>query len=359
MHKLRVMVVDDSAFMRRFLGDIIQQDPQLVLAGTARNGEDALKKIDRLKPDVITLDLEMPKMDGLETLKRIMASSPRPVIMVSSLTREGSEATLEALASGAVDFVTKPSFPFTGEGQEDIKKSLPVKIKEAARARLLPRPAAAQAGEKTAAKILSDSFFQKISTGSGALLSDLRLVVAIAASTGGPRALEEVVKDFPRNFPGTVLITQHMPAGFTSSLAKRLDRVSGLRIKEAEAGDRLQPGTGFVAPGGYHLLVDKEGLLYLDSSPPVQHVRPSADVMMASVAGVFGSRAIGVVLTGMGRDGTDGMKAVKEKGGWTIVQEPSTAVIWSMPKSVIEAGYADEILPLSDIARAIQIFAGM
>ena len=292
--------------------------------------EDAFEK-ELLKPDVMTLDVEMPRLDGLATLRRLMETGFLPVIMVSSHTQKGSEITLEALSAGAVDFVAKPSL-VKGQSVEELRVLLPQKIKAAAGARLYPRAEAFKIVEKDVQEVLTKNLVK--SSPRPAAERGLLYVVAIGASTGGPRALEDVIRDFPADLPAAVLITQHMPPGFTDSLAKRLDRVSALKVREARGKEKILPGEAYVAPGGYHLLVEA-GQTVLSSSPPVQHVRPSADVMMESVARSFGSGAIGVILTGMaGRvDGT----MHKENGGRTIVQDPSTALS-GMPQAVIKNG---------------------
>jgi len=336
---LKVLVVDDSAFMRKFIGDIIQSDSEMELVGTARNGEDALRKIAIYKPDVITLDVEMPGLNGLDTLKRIMEQTPLPVIMVSSLTQRGSKITIEALAAGAIDFITKPSL-VKGESAEEIRRLLPLKIKAAAGARLGAYKDPVCFEEKKVKK-----------TGPSGRLA--RKIVAIGASTGGPRALEEVLKGFPADLPAAVLITQHMPAGFTDSLSKRLDRICPLKVAEAANGESILESKAYVAPGGFHLLVAKDGTTLLSSSAPVNYVRPSADLMMETAAEVFGPSVVGVVLTGMGRDGAEGMARIKEKGGKTVVQDPNTAVIPSMPQAVIKKGSADMIVSLERVAAVV------
>ena len=349
---LKVMVVDDSAFMRKFLGEIIQQDSALQLVGTARHGLDALAKLESLKPDVLTLDVEMPVLNGLDTLKKIMAEKPLPVVMVSSFTQKGSKMTIEALAAGAVDFIPKPSSG-KGEHADEIKRLLPRKIKEAAKARLhaIPFPGAPRVAKKA-----GETFFpeekqleEKRSSASRAV----NRIIAIGASTGGPRALEEVLRGLPADLPAAVFITQHMPPHFTRSLAERLDKTSLVKVKEASAGESIRNGEAYVAPGGYHLLAQKDGTVFLSNAVSVNHVRPSADVMMESVAEVFGAAAIGVVLTGMGRDGAAGMVRIKEKGGQTIVQDPSSAVLPGMPRAVLQRGSADLVLSLNQIAAAI------
>ncbi len=361
--KPKVLVVDDSAFMRKFISDIVEKSGEFDLIGVARNGEDALRKIRLLKPDIVTMDVEMPKLDGLSTLKEIMGKNPLPVVMVSSLTRKGSEITIEALSAGAVDFVTKPSL-FKGESSEEIKRLLPEKLKAAARAHLenrpaLPPPPPAGTGKGPAASTtptvsaVSPAPFAPVIHKLPSIGQKARHIVAIGASTGGPRALEEVLRGLPGDLPAAVLITQHMPPGFTESLAKRLDRVSFLKVKEASEGDVIMEGSAYLARGGLHLIVNSNHSLSLDSSAPVQHVRPSADVMMKSIAEHYGSATMGVILTGMGRDGTEGMNWIRSKGGKTVVQEPSTAVIPSMPQAVIKSGLADEVVPLNQVAATV------
>ena len=344
---VKVMVVDDSAFMRKFIGDIIRGDAELELVGTARDGYDALEKCKVLNPHVITMDVEMPRMNGLDTLRKLMQDSPLPVVMVSSLTREGSEITIEALTSGAVDFVTKPAI-FKGESPAGLKVELLQKIKTAARARLhqhranegKPAPFNPLPQNKELQRIGMASYFP-------------RNIVAIGASTGGPRALDALFRQLPEGLPAAFFITQHMPAGFTESLSQRLDRVSGLKVREAKGGERAREGEAYVAPGGYHLVVNKMGITVLSSAPMVQHVRPSADVMMDALAELFGKVVIGVILTGMGRDGANGMSRIKAKGGRIIVQDPATAVISSMPQSVINNGNVDLVVPLEQMGMSI------
>jgi len=336
--QIKVMVVDDSALMRKFLSEIMESDDQLTLIATARNGEDALNKIKKYKPDVLTLDIDMPKLNGIETLKRIMMENPMPVIMVSSHTIRGSRVTVEALSLGAVDFVTKPSL-MNDQGVEELNRMLPLKIKEAARARINPGFA-----------LTSRMNYKVTKSASGRAA---RQIVAIGASTGGPRALVEVVSSFPKDFPAAVFITQHMPAGFTRSLAARLDKAAMIKVQEAASGDKILEGEAYLAPGGYHLMVTKEATTILSDAAQVNHVRPSVDVMMESLADLYGPDMVGVILTGMGRDGCEGMAAIKAKGGKTVVQDPSQAVIPSMPQAVIKRGLADIIVPLEQIGGAI------
>ncbi|NLL21331.1 MAG: chemotaxis response regulator protein-glutamate methylesterase [Firmicutes bacterium] len=350
--KVKVLIVDDSAYMRLFLGDIIAGSRGLELVATARDGEDALLKIKRYKPDVVTLDVEMPRLNGVETLKRIMQENPLPVIMVSSYTRKGSEITVEALALGAVDFVAKPS-RFTDDFTREFKRELPLKITHAARAHLDHERPFTVPVEKS-----SPSLQRKDVTPLPSLspLHTVRFVVAIGASTGGPRALEMVLKGLPADLPAAAFITQHMPPGFTRSLAERLDKVCPIKVKEAVHGEDIVESRVYLAPGGYHLLAEKKGIVSLSEAAPVNHVRPSVDVMMESLVEAYGSSVVGVILTGMGRDGSDGMAMIKEKGGRTIVQDPATAVIPGMPEAVIRRGLADKIVPLNQIAKTIDLF---
>lgn len=350
---ISVLVVDDSAFMRKVISDMLNSAPGIKVVATARNGVEALEKMVKFKPRVITLDVEMPRMDGITTLKHIMVNNPTPVVMLSSLTRQGSRETLEALSLGAIDFVPKPSGAISLDLIK-VREELVAKVKAAARARV--------AGEKIhLPSVISHT--PEVRAGSVApgmgitakapLLPQAQRVVAIGSSTGGPKALEQVITRLPADLPAGVLITQHMPAGFTRSMAERLDRLSSLRVKEAENGDLVRDGQVLVAPGGYHLKLDRNKKVTLSQDPPVQHVRPSVDVMMSSIAEKFRGSPIGVILTGMGKDGTQGMKSLKEVGGKTIAQDRETASIFSMPGSVIKSGYADRVVPLPDIAAQI------
>ena len=345
--KLKVLVVDDSAFIRKFIGNIIREDKELELVGTARDGYDALEKCKSLRPHVLTLDVDMPRLNGLETLRRLMGENPLPVVMVSSLTREGSAITIEALSSGAVDFVNKPAL-FKGENADGFKDELPEKIKTAARARVCRDQANVRmppAPGLASQPVLAKQWGMKNSLP--------RNIVAIASSTGGPRALDLVFRDLPAGLPAAFFVTQHMPAGFTESLSQRLDRISDLKVREAKGGENIKEGEAYVAPGGYHLVVHKHGLTQLSSALPVQHVRPSADVMMGALAEFFGKVVIGVILTGMGRDGAEGMARIKAKGGRTIVQDPATAVIPSMPQAVLKNVKVDMVVPLEQIGTCI------
>ncbi|MDK2871614.1 MAG: two-component system, chemotaxis family, protein-glutamate methylesterase/glutaminase [bacterium] len=343
MSKIRVLVVDDSALMRRVITDMLGEDPEIEVIGTARDGYDAIKKIHELKPDVVTLDIEMPKLDGLNTLGYIMSEVPLPVIMLSSYTREGAEATLKALEYGAFDFVPKPSGPISLDIRK-VKEELIAKIKAAYRADL------------SRLKFLLPKRERKIEKVEKAPSLKVSAVVAIASSTGGPRALQEVIPKLPADIKASILIVQHMPKGFTKSLADRLDSLSQIDVKEAKENDILTEGTALVAPGDYHMVIKggEEGAkVKLTQDPPVWGVRPSADVTMSSVADLFKGRVVGVVLTGMGRDGANGLRKIKEYGGVTIAEDKSTCVVFGMPKVAIEEGAADVVAPLHEIADRI------
>lgn len=338
--KIRVLVVDDSAFMRMTLSRYLNEMPDMTVVASARDGREALELIDQFEPDVVTLDVEMPQMDGLTTLRKIMASRPTPVIMLSSLTMEGARETILALTWGAVDFVTKPQ---TRANISAILQQLIDKIRQAARAKPArvhqpvgnpiesapakppPRPMAA-----------SDQ------------------VVVIGASTGGPRALNALLPELQVDLPAAYLVVQHMPVGFTRSLAERLDALCQVRVKEAAPGDRLASGTALVAPGGFHMLLDQHGAVSLNQNPTVHGVRPAVDVTLASVAQHFGKAAMAVILTGMGKDGTNGCLLVRSEGGYVIAEDESSCVVYGMPRSVYEAGAADEVAPLPEISFAIR-----
>jgi two-component system chemotaxis response regulator CheB len=345
--RTRVLVVDDAVVMRRMLTDIIGSDPELEVVGTAADGRAALARIEQLDPDVVTLDVEMPEMDGLETLAAIRRTRPRlPVIMFSTLTRRGAAATIDALATGASDYVTKPAnVGSTAEGIEQIREQLVPRIKA-----LAPKRAPATAAAATPRPAAG-----------GGVLSRLRAVdridaVLIGTSTGGPNALETVLSAITEPLPVPVFIVQHMPPNFTALLAERLDRRSGLRVVEAGHGMRVEAGTAYVAPGGRHLeITGPAGLatVRLTDDPPVHSCRPAVDVLFRSAAQVYGAAQLGIVMTGMGRDGTQGCEAIAELGAEVYAQDEATSVVWGMPGFVVGAGLAHRVLPLEEIAAAI------
>lgn len=343
MSKIRVLVVDDSALMRKVITDMLSEDPEIEVIATARDGYDAIKKVHELKPDVVTLDIEMPKLDGLNTLGYIMSETPLPVIMLSSYTREGADATLKALEYGAFDFVPKPSGPISLDIRK-VKEELIAKIKAAYRADL------------SRLKFLLPKRERKLEKVEKVPSLKVNAVVAIASSTGGPRALQEVIPKLPSDIGASILVVQHMPKGFTKSLAERLDSLSQVEVKEARENDILREGLALVAPGDYHMVVKRGedgAVVRLTQDPPLWGVRPSADVTMSSVAELFKGRVVGVVLTGMGRDGANGLKKIKEYGGITIAEDKSTCVVFGMPKVAIEEGAVDIVAPLHEIADRI------
>jgi two-component system, chemotaxis family, protein-glutamate methylesterase/glutaminase len=342
MVPIRVMVVDDSAFMRFTISKHLNEVPGITVVATARDGKEALELIPKFEPDVITLDVEMPRLDGISTLREIMAHFPRPVVMLSSLTSEGAVETVQALTLGAVDFITKPAFK---ANVNSILQELVEKVLRASRAKVWTinrQPVAAIPAQK-----------ESVSKKPVRQLRDNEKIVIIGSSTGGPRALNTVIPNLPQNLPAAVLIIQHMPAGFTRSLAERLDNQSPLLIKEAEPGDTLEVGRVLMAPGGFHMLLDNRGQITLNQNPTVHGVRPAVDVTMLSVAQKYGSRTVAVILTGMGNDGTNGASLVRGSGGWVIAEAEETCVVWGMPRSVTEAGYANEVVPLPQVANAI------
>jgi two-component system chemotaxis response regulator CheB len=332
---IRILIVDDSAFIRYSLAKGLETDPELEIAGSAQNGFEALQRINTLKPDVVILDVEMPGLDGLTTLKRIMAECPTPVIMFSALTRQGARITVQALMRGAFDFVAKPEARLELPAVIEALKS---KIKAAAATHLtVLQP------QKTGPLLNPPkSGLQGFQRGDA--------LVVIGASTGGPRALQQVLSALPATLPAAIIVIQHMPAGFTHSLAQRLHEISPLRVQEAASGDRLARGLVLLAPGDFHLTVTRLGQVKLDQSPRRNHVRPAADVTMESAAHNFGPATVGIILTGMGSDGTEGAAQIKSAGGKVIAEHESTSIVYGMPRSVIEAGLADRVTPLPDIA---------
>jgi two-component system chemotaxis response regulator CheB len=363
----RVLVVDDSAFMRHCIGRALSAQPDLEVVGTASDGIEALELVRRLQPDVVTLDVEMPRLDGLRTLEILMRDMPRPVVMLSSLTEAGAPATIRALELGAVDFVTKPAPPAVGVRQ--VEPRLVAAVRAAAQARVpgtpaptpgrpSPPPPLPRAGErwpKAGVRASEGRVAEGRREGSpGSAHARADQAVAIGCSTGGPRALLEVIPRLPADLPAAVLVVQHMPAGFTRSLAERLDQVSALPVKEAQQGDLAVPGLVLLAPGGRHMVVDPGGRVRLTDEPPVHGVRPSVDVLLRSLPPVFGERCVAVILTGMGCDGTDGAAGVRAAGGRVLAEDASTATVYGMPRAVAERGLAHRQAPLPAMADAIQ-----
>jgi two-component system chemotaxis response regulator CheB len=357
-----VLVVDDSHFMRGVIKRSLERGGHEVV-GTAGDGLQAVAEAARLKPDLVTMDVNMPRLDGVSAVRRIMAECPCPIVMLSAHTREGATATIEALAAGAVDFLEKPS----GEVSADfgaVEQALLEKVRAAGAAQPVPPPAGAAgplpriAGRhdslRPADVVAGRTPPRRMTTGQIQLL-DTRVVV-IAVSTGGPAALARVIPRLPGDLRASILVVQHMPAQFTAALAERLDEQSDLLVREAAAGDRISQGKVLVAPGDRHLVVTPTRMIALSDEPEVNGCRPSADVTMKSVAAVYGGQVLGVILTGMGRDGADGMAAVKAAGGATIAQDEGTSVIFGMPRAAIELGVVDRVLPLDVIAEEIAAF---
>lgn len=339
-----VLVVDDSAFMRRLISQIIDSSSEFRVIGTARNGLDALRKIHALEPDIVTLDVEMPELDGLQTLGYIMSETPRPVVMLSAAQSDGGvDLTLRCLEIGAVDFVKKPSGPISLD-LEKVSGRLLGALRAAAQVNLggvqvLARPRLRATAHRARAA------------------SEASWAVAIASSTGGPRALAEVIPNLPADLDAAVLVVQHMPAGFTRNLAMRLDSMSQLRVSEAEDGQGIEMNHVYLAPGGQHMRIadDRSGArrIVLDSEPSVWGVRPAADPLFVSVARSFGRQSIGVVLTGMGRDGAEGLHAMREAGATGIVQDRESSTIYGMPLAALERAGADRVAALTEIAPSL------
>jgi two-component system, chemotaxis family, protein-glutamate methylesterase/glutaminase len=342
-----VLVVDDSAFMRRLISDIISGSDEFTVIGTARNGLDAIKQVHALTPDIVTLDVEMPELDGIQTLGYIMSESPRAVVMLSAMASGGSDdLTIRALELGAVDFVHKPSGPISPD-LASISEKLFAALRAAAVVNLGGVQALARAAPARDSAPAGTTF--------------ATFAVVMAASTGGPRALAEVVPGLVRALDAAVLIVQHMPRGFTASLAQRLDYLSALHVAEARDGEPIVHNRVYLAPGGLHMrasLRDGGAVIALDESPTVWGVRPAADPLFRSVADVFGARAVGVVLTGMGRDGADGLRRLRQAGGKAIIQDRDSATIYGMPQAALAAAGADRVVPLGQVAGVVAEFVG-
>jgi two-component system chemotaxis response regulator CheB len=341
MAKIRVLVVDNSALMRRLIVDLLGGDPQIEVVGEAADGLECLDAVERLHPDVVTLDVDMPRMDGLQALQRLMRTTPVAVVIVSGVTRP--EVVVDALQGGAVDFVVKPSGPMSIDMYK-VQHLLLDRVRVAALVDVAGLAARARAIQEPLPEVRGVAYPPAPVSGA------LRKVVAIAASSGGPQALDILLSGLPGNLPAAVLIVQHMPVGFTASLAERLNRRSALAVREAQDGDELRPGRVYIAPGGHHLRAEAS-VVRLDDRPPVRGLRPCANVLMQSVAGCFGARAVGVVLTGMGADGADGCRAIREAGGAVLAQDQASSVIYGMPRAA--AGWANAVVPLEQMAAAL------
>ncbi|WP_232697051.1 protein-glutamate methylesterase/protein-glutamine glutaminase [Brevibacillus daliensis] len=372
MTKIRVLVADDSAFMRKVISDILESDSSIEVVSRVRNGEECLNKVKEVSPDVITLDVEMPVMDGLATLERLQEEYPVPVVMLSNVTKEGADATVRALQLGAFDFVNKPS----GAISLDIHKvgqNIVEMVKQAAESRkqrnsvkvieelksdsITPLPSLVK--KRTTTRVIRQevpstkklNVEQRIERSDGSL----KKLVLLGTSTGGPRALQTLLPDIPVDFPAPILIVQHMPPGFTKSLAQRLDTLCAITVKEAEQGEEILAGTAYIAPGGYHMEVEQQsnGSLYikLHQAEPKGGHRPSVDVMFMSASQLKRIRQWAVILTGMGADGTEGLQNLKASVQVTgLIEDQSTCVVFGMPRAAIHAGLADYVVPLNKMA---------
>ncbi len=342
MTKTTVVVVDDSALVRSILTEIINRQPDMVCIGAAADPLVAREMIRDLNPDVITLDVEMPRMDGIDFLSRLMRLRPMPVVMVSTLTERGAEVTMKALELGAVDFVAKPKIG-VADGIRQLADDITDKIRIAAKAHIRRAPSASASSASAASKPEAALNLGRLST---------EKIIFIGASTGGTEATKEVLIRLPADAPA-VVITQHMPPGFTRSYAARLDGLCRISVKEAQDGERILPGHGYLAPGGLHLSVERSGANYIArvrDGEPVNRHKPSVEVLFESAARVVGPNALGIMLTGMGGDGAKAMKAMRNAGSYNLVQDENSCVVFGMPKEAINAGAADEVLPLDKIA---------
>jgi two-component system chemotaxis response regulator CheB len=347
---IRVLVVDDSAVMRAFLGRVVAAQPDMELLGASPDPVLAIERIRRSAPDVITLDVEMPRMNGLDFLRNLMAVRPLPVIMISSLTREGAETTLRALELGAVDFFPKPA---NFDGLEATAQEIADKIRAAASARIVRRrPASIRLPAAAAAKA-SPPLTQPTAPAAQ------QRVIGIGASTGGVEALRDVLAPLPAHMP-PILIAQHMPPGFTDTFARRLDTLCRMHVKQAEDNEVVRTGVAYIAPGGRHMVLARRGAGYclrVTEDPPVNRHRPSVDTLFRSIARSAGNHAVGVMLTGMGGDGADAMLEMSQSGAWTIAQDEASCVVFGMPRQAIAAGGVREIAPLAEIAGRLEALA--
>ena len=347
MKKIRVLIVDDSALIRQLLTEILSSDPEIEVVGAAVDPYAAREKIKALNPDVLTLDVEMPKMDGITFLGNIMRLRPMPVVMISSLTEQGADVTLRALELGAVDFVAKPRLDVV-EGMNEYAAEIIAKVKAAAHVPIsvLERGAS---GAEPPPKLSADAVLGKAT---GGHFNTTHKVIAIGASTGGTEAIKEVLSVLPADAPG-IVITQHIPEAFSAPFARRMNGICDMVVKEADDGEPVLPGHVYIAPGSHHLLVERSGAQYfcrLDAGPPVNRHRPSVDVLFRSVAQNVGGNAVGVILTGMGDDGALGLKEMREAGAATIAQDEKTSVVWGMPGEAVKQGGVDHVLPLDKVA---------
>lgn len=350
-NEIKVLVVDDSAFMRKIISDILNSDNEINVIDVASNGREALEKVKLLKPDVVTLDIEMPIMDGLTCLKEMLINDYVPVIMLSSLTKEGADHTIRALEAGAVDFITKPTNIFKMSSDDKIKELIE-KVKVA---KSTIRIRKSKASTKSIVLRPKEEIVKS---------NNIKKIVAIGTSTGGPKALQDVIPLIPGDASAAFLVVQHMPPGFTKSLAERLNNLSEVVVKEAENGDIIKPGYVYIAPGDYHMhlekLEDKNLRIRLTQEPPVGGHRPAVNVMMESLSKTGLTNIIGVIMTGMGGDGSEGVKRLKEvNNGYIIAQDEASCVVYGMPKVAVQTGVVDSVVPLKEITREIMKIVGV
>ncbi|GAB4288942.1 MAG: chemotaxis response regulator protein-glutamate methylesterase [Thiohalomonadaceae bacterium] len=356
---VRVLIVDDSGFFRRRLTEMLNADPRLEVVGAAADGAQAVELVAKLRPDVVTMDIEMPVMDGIAATRRIMTATPTPILMFSSLTTDGAKATLDALDAGAVDYLPK-KFEDISRDQDEAKRQLCERVyaigsnKRAARPQR-PAPAAPTAAVRPAAAPAAAAVRPATGTMPAARRGQYRLV-AIGTSTGGPVALQQVLTKLPGNFPLPLVLIQHMPGSFTPAFAQRLNQQCAIEVREAKDGDELKPGLALLAPGGKQMVLDQRAgrtTVRITESDPGQNYKPSVDVTFSSVARIFPGQTLAVVLTGMGADGREGARLLKQGGSSVWAQDEASCVVYGMPAAIVEAGLADAVLPLSDIGMAI------
>ncbi len=364
MSRIKVLVVDDSALMRKIISDILASCPDIEVIGKAKNGQDAIEKVTVAKPDVVTMDVEMPVLDGLQALGYIMSECPTPVIMLTGASSRQAEITMTAFQYGAVDFILKPSGEISRD-MSNIKEELIKKVKAASgvAVRKLGFIEETDKNETVSNELLFDFFRRSVEGDKKEKIEHAKKIkpkkiIVIGSSTGGPRALQQVIPLLPPTL--AVLVVQHMPPGFTKSLADRLNYQSRIKVREAKEGDVIEQGTVLIAPGDYHMTVKRQKMngefkeiIALTKGERVQGVRPSVDVLLKSVVPIYGERAVGVILTGMGSDGSEGIRNLKSAGGKVIAEDESTCVVYGMPKSVIEQKLADYVLPITKIAEGI------
>jgi len=354
---LRVVVVDDSGFFRRRIVEILNADIGIEVVGTAANGQEAIEVVKRLNPDVVTMDIEMPVMDGITAVRRIMAESPRPILMFSTLTTEGAKATLDALDAGAMDFLPK-RFSEMAKDEDSAKILLRRRVRALGRTRLTRLAAAAPLDRPVLSGAASQAVPARAAaprlSPSATPLSSLRAVL-IGTSTGGPVALQEALKGLPKSFPLPIILVQHMPASFTPAFAERLNNLCQIDVKEAVSGDVLKPGSALLAPGGVQLILEggAQPRVRIEESPPGTIYKPSVDITFRSAAAALRSQVLAVVLTGMGADGREGARELKSNGAHIWAQDAASCVVFGMPAAVIDAGLADQILPLKEVGPAL------